>query len=153
MANFQEYQMEKSQAVDLLDRVACRMMDEQGRDFDYDNQDGLNEVMRLCREIDSKRTQLSLMQLDGETLASMLAHVDATKCSAVEYFARYFSNLNTSVEEFRLAAGAPLKSCDQLLRQCVHGVDIATECCLPCDVGKTMMGLLNTVSRLEIVRR
>lgn len=117
MANFQMYQMEKSQAVDLLDRVACRMMDQQGLDFDYDNQDALNVVMRLCRDIDLKRTQLSLMQLDGETLANMLAHVDATKRSAVEYFAHYFSNFNTSVEEFRLAAGQPLKASDQLLRE------------------------------------
>lgn len=127
---FQIYQREKSQAIDLLDRIACRICDAQVEEWTEDGQDALNDVTRLCREVENKRTQLNReVPVDLATLASLLRNFDDQKRgTAAEWFATYFSNYNTDRDEFLLAAGYTLPERDQLLREeeCAHGDSIGS---------------------------
>jgi hypothetical protein len=141
---FQIYQREKSQAIDLLDRVASRLIDfnisaERSGDFDYDVQDAQNTVTRLTGEIEAKRTQLDVPQMSYADIMQLARNYEDNKRSwpsPVQFFATYLSNTaQADRDEIMLAAGYTLPEREQLLRECEHGVTLATDCCLECDCG------------------
>lgn len=122
---FQIYQLEKAQAMNLLDRVAERMLlaVNESNDMDLFERDMIGEaadtVMVLYRDIERKTTQLDQpMEISLSTLAGLVANYDASGIgTATDYFARYFSNYNTYPQDFKLAAGESLPGMDELLRE------------------------------------
>lgn len=122
---FQIYQLEKAQAINLLDRVAERMLlvEELGDDDDKDfAREACDIVLALCRNINEQRTQLDApVDMNLSDLATLVKHYDESGRhngqSAVDYFARYFSNYNTYPSDFKLAAGEALPKMDELLRE------------------------------------
>jgi hypothetical protein len=137
--NFQIYQLEKAQALDLLDRVTTRLINEANEmlrhaqacqvpgidDEGYD--EAIETVTRLYREIEKMATQLDARDsnLSIADLASYLRTFDEGKrgASAVEYFATYFTNFNTDKSDFLLAAGYALAPNDRLLYEDLDEVD------------------------------
>lgn len=109
---FQIYQREKSQALDLLDRITNRLTDEPGGPDDDDARDeAIETVTRLSRTIDKMTTQLNReIPVDLSALAGLLRCFDDQPRSgeSAEWFARYFSNFNVNHDEFLLAAGYAL---------------------------------------------
>ncbi len=140
---FAIYQREKSQAINLLDRIADRLIEYQievqnSGDYDYDVQDAQNTVTRLINDVEAKRTQLDAQTVTLTEVANLLRNIqDAQRGAfACEYAATHFSNFNIDRDEFLLACRYSLPTRDELLRSCRHGVDISTDVCLPCDCGE-----------------
>jgi hypothetical protein len=139
VVNFQIYQLEKAQALDLLDRVTTRLnleaeemlaharachvpgIDDEGHD------EAIETVTRLYREIEGMATQLDAREtnLSVAALANLLADYDDRRrtMNAVDYFATYFTNFNTDKSDFLLAAGYALAPNDRLLYEDLDEVD------------------------------
>ncbi len=56
------------------------------------------------------------------------------RASPVQFFGTYLSNYNVDRDEIMLAAGYALPERDQLLRECEHGVILATDCGIKAEV-------------------
>lgn len=121
--NFQIHQLEKAQALDLLDRVTTRLVNEANelRDDDEGRDTAIETLTCIYRNVDGLRTQLDAResQLSIADLANLFHGFDTQHSyrSAVEYFATYFSNFNTDKIDFLLAAGYALRPVDELLRE------------------------------------
>lgn len=121
--NYQITQLAKSQALNLLDRVTNRLINEANelRGEDEARGEATETVTRLYREIAELNSNLRVKEVpvDLETLASLMRNFEDQKLkSPVQYFATYFSNFNIDSLEFFLAAGYALPEGEQLLREC-----------------------------------
>lgn len=107
----QIYQIEKSQAIDLLDRISNRMLDQSFRvDWDDDNlvSDGCDAVMALCRDIDRKSTELSNKNMTFANVMEISGQAEELRGSVVGFMARHLSNYNVDPTACLLAAGYAL---------------------------------------------
>ena len=123
--SFQLYQLEKAQALDLLNRIQEHV----GRALETPaNEEG--DFTATSRTIDdlyfsirNKRTEfdertISLTELADAMQSFQLRYSNTNTVSpeqTVSWFARYFSNWNCASEDFELAAGFPLQDTSKLL--------------------------------------
>jgi hypothetical protein len=124
---FQLFQRERSQVLDLLDRVQDRIETFMGIG-DEDMHDAYNEasktIRRLYRETERKITQLDVATVSvSHVMQMMRSYEDQGETHrAVQFAATWMSNLaQADRDEIMLAAGYALPERDQLLRECVHG--------------------------------
>jgi hypothetical protein len=109
---------------------------------DEDMHDAYNEasktIRRLYRETERKITQLDVATVSvSHVMQMMRSYEDQGETHrAVQFAATWMSNLaQADRDEIMLAAGYALPERDQLLRECVHGAMLTTDCCLECDCG------------------
>lgn len=120
--NFQIYQLEKSQTLDLLDRVIRRLENEANdlRNDDEGRDDALDTLCNIQHNVEGLRTPLDIRESEltvGDLARLFRNYDDYHRGTAVEFFATHFSNYNTDYSEFMLAAGYALRPVDQLLRE------------------------------------
>jgi hypothetical protein len=127
--SFSMFQLEKSQALDLLTRVTARL-DEQWEE------DGSEEAMAVLGKIidglDCKMTEVDEEMVSMRDVAVLLHSIDLSNGrhgNALEYGARWYGNSSPITPwAFKLAAGRPLEKSDLLLHEdFIHGAPVGGE--------------------------
>jgi hypothetical protein len=117
---FEIYQLEKSRALNLLDRVNRHLLDFRKSTYD-DNyadavQDAISDLSQLTDVLKTKRTPLDEHTMTLTEVAQLFRVAGDNPCEyAAIYFASNFSSVTRN--EFLYACGYTLSKQDQLLRE------------------------------------